>query len=130
MNRTFVIEREKAGRQTLTPFQNYRELKKKKPMIKNSTDGKYNQEVEPIAHGYNSPNNWLVFSYMERPRIDGTDVGGEYKTQRRNVIHRLTLLFNRENIWKVVGVGILWLYINGESWRAEKGWSAALGDTK
>ena len=67
---------------------------------------------------------------MERPRIDGTDVGGEYKTQRRNVIHRLTLLFNREKISKVMGVGILWLYINGESWRAEKGWSAGLGDTK
>ena len=67
---------------------------------------------------------------MERPRIDGTDVGGEYKTQRRNVIHRLTLLFNREKISKVMGVGILWLYINGESWRAEKGWSAGLSLTQ
>lgn len=27
-------------------------------------------------------------------------------------------------------VGILWLYINGESWRAEKGWSAGLGLTQ
>ena len=58
-------------------------VEKKKPMIKNSTHGKYNQEVETIAHGYNSPNNWLAFSYMERPRIDGTDVGGEYKHNDR-----------------------------------------------